>query len=177
VTVSALTMRFTRHSHCSFCGAAFAPDSTWPRVCAQCGNVSYVNPTPVAVVLVPVDDGLLTVRRDIEPGRGQLALPGGYVNLGETWQAAGAREVEEETGLRLTPDELQVVAVHSTPPPSHNILIFALAGPRAAADLPPFTPNAETLELVVLRAPQPLAFPLHTLVAGEYFARRAQRIP
>src|ERR1700687_165917 len=77
-----------RNTHCSFCGHAFQPDAPWPRACAECGQVSYLKPLPVAVTLVPVDDGLLVVRRGIEPGRGRLALPGGYINLGETWQQA-----------------------------------------------------------------------------------------
>jgi len=39
--------------------------------------------------LIPVHDGLLFVRRGIEPRKGKLALPGGFINLGETWQEAG----------------------------------------------------------------------------------------
>jgi ADP-ribose pyrophosphatase YjhB (NUDIX family) len=163
----------TKNSHCSYCGRPFPDNAAWPRTCARCGETSYLNPIPVTVVLAPIDTGLLAVRRAIEPGRGRLALPGGFVNAGESWQAAGVREVAEETGLRLGPDELSVFAVHSTPAPADNVLIFALARPRAAADLPAFSPNAETSELVVLTGPQPLAFPLHTRVAGEYFARRA----
>lgn len=170
-------MTGVRNSHCSYCGRAFDPGQPWPRTCAQCGQTTFLNPTPVSVVLIPIDGGLLTVRRNIEPGRGRLALPGGYVNLGETWQAAGTREVAEETGLHLSPDELQVLAVHSTPPPSHNVLIFSLARPRAAADLAAFAPNDETSELVVLTEPQPLAFSLHTQVAGEFFASRVRRDP
>ena len=51
--------------------------------------------------------GLLVVRRGITPGLGELALPGGYIGMGETWQEAGAREVWEETGLRLDPAEIE----------------------------------------------------------------------
>ena len=79
-----------RNAHCGYCGQAFTPDAPWPRTCAHCGQISYLNPVPVAVALVPVDDGLLIVRRAIEPGRGLLALPGGYINHDETWQAACA---------------------------------------------------------------------------------------
>jgi ADP-ribose pyrophosphatase YjhB (NUDIX family) len=45
-----------------------------------------LNPVPLVATLVPVDNGLLVVRRGIQPGRGRLALRGGYINLGETWQ-------------------------------------------------------------------------------------------
>ena len=93
-----------KDSYCSWCGRAFLAEQPWPRRCGGCDNYTYRNPIPVAVVLVPVDDELLVIRRGIEPAKGQLALPGGYVDLAETWQEAGAREVFEETGLRIDPD-------------------------------------------------------------------------
>jgi ADP-ribose pyrophosphatase YjhB (NUDIX family) len=167
---------FKRNSHCSFCGQPFPAGAGWPRTCARCGQISYRNPVPVTVVLIPVEaepPGVLVVRRAIEPGRGRWALPGGFVNVGETWQAAGVREVLEETGLVLDPAELRVYAVHSTPRPADNVLIFALARPRAAADLPPFTPNEEVSELAVLQTPQELAFSLHTQVLESYLTLRS----
>lgn len=88
-----------KHAHCGYCGSAFAADQPWPRLCASCHRVSYLNPTPVAVCLLPVDGGLLCVRRAIPPAVGQLALPGGYIDLAETWQGAAARELFEETGI------------------------------------------------------------------------------
>ncbi|MGW0808594.1 hypothetical protein [Nonomuraea sp. NPDC002799] len=63
-----------KNTYCSFCGTAFAPGRTWPRTCAGCGNTSHLNPLPVAVMVLPVDDGLLVVRRDVEPHRGAFAL-------------------------------------------------------------------------------------------------------
>jgi ADP-ribose pyrophosphatase YjhB (NUDIX family) len=126
------------------------------------------------VVLVPIDDGLLLVRRGIEPQRGRLALPGGYINLGETWQAAGAREVFEETGLAIDPHELQLFGAHSNHGRSF-LLIFGLAKERPANSLSAFKPNEETTECVLQRAPIELAFPLHTQVMREFFeGRRSQ---
>lgn len=75
----------------SFCGARLPAEADWLHRCPACGNTTYRNPLPVAVVLVPVEDGgLLLVRRAIEPRTGKLALPDGYVNFGETWQEAEA---------------------------------------------------------------------------------------
>src|SRR5690242_7398215 len=98
---------YKKNSHCSYCGAAFDEDQPWPRLCANCGHRSYLNPAPVSVVLVPVDDGLLVVRRGIMPRQGMLALPGGFINAGESWQEAGAREVREETGVELEPATIE----------------------------------------------------------------------
>ncbi|MBI3270197.1 MAG: NUDIX domain-containing protein [Planctomycetes bacterium] len=156
-----------RNAHCSYCGQAFDRDQAWPRVCGRCGETTYQNPIPVSVVLLPVDGGLLAIRRGIEPALGRLALPGGYVNWGETWQEAGAREVLEETGIRLDPSELREFRVRSAGP--GLVLLFSLAGPRRAGELPPFHPTDETTERVVLTVPQALAFPLHTEAMRVFF--------
>ena len=161
-----------RNSHCGFCGALFDDGQAWPRTCTTCGRTTYLNPLPVAVVVVPIDGGVLAVRRGIEPKRGMLALPGGYIGLGETWQEAGAREVYEETGITI--DATHISDIRTLSAPDSTILIFGLAAPMHAADLPAFMPTNETTETVVLSAPQELAFSLHTQVLAEYFAKRQQ---
>jgi ADP-ribose pyrophosphatase YjhB (NUDIX family) len=170
----------TRHSHCSYCGTPFDPAQPWPRTCAHCGSTTYLNPIPVAIVLIPVEvgmqasksvpgvlapdfvPGVLAVRRAISPGLGKLALPGGFIDLGERWQEAAAREVLEETGLVLDPQEVSILRVESAP--DGTLILVAQAHPRSLQDLPPFTPNSECSERVVLTAPQEMAFPLHEQV-------------
>lgn len=161
---------FKKNSHCSYCGCAFSEDAPWPRQCRQCGQESFLNPLPVAVLLVPVDDGLLTVRRAIAPHVGRLALPGGYIDYGEAWQAAGAREVFEESGLVIAPEEVREFRVRSAP--DGTLLVFGLARARRAIDLPPFAPTRESSERVILAHVEELAFPLHTAVVEDYFAQR-----
>lgn len=41
--------------------------------------MSFSNPVPVAVAIVPFDGKLIGIRRGIEPRKGQVALPGGYI--------------------------------------------------------------------------------------------------
>src|SRR5262245_26482240 len=164
-----------KHSHCSYCGHPYAEDQPWPRTCAGCSQISYRNPIPVVVTLLPVDGGLLCVRRSIEPGKGQLALPGGFLDFGESWQTGCVRELHEETGIRLPAEELRLFRVHSPPPPEGVILIFGLARPRTLAELPEFLETNETSERVILPGPQELAFSLHTLVAKEFFAECLER--
>jgi ADP-ribose pyrophosphatase YjhB (NUDIX family) len=154
-----------KNAHCGYCGARYA-QTDWPRSCAGCGRMSWANPLPVSVVLVPVDGGLLLVRRAIPPV-GELALPGGYINLGESWQEAGARELFEETGLTVDAAELTHFQTRSTPKPDTLIIIFSVARPRSG--LPPFTPNEEVSELVVAREPAELAFSLHTDAMAAWF--------
>jgi ADP-ribose pyrophosphatase YjhB (NUDIX family) len=160
----------TRHSHCSFCGHPFIDNQPWPRTCSNCGQISFLNPLPVVVMLLPVDDGLLQIRRGIEPGLGKWAFPGGYVNLGETWQEAGAREVLEETHVTLDPGEIREFRVRSAR--DGTLLIFGLSAPRRAADLPDFVPTDETTERAVRTALTGMAFQLHAEAGMAYFSRR-----
>ena len=161
----------TKDSHCSYCGTPYGADQGWPRICAACGNTTYRNPFPVAVVLVPVDGGLLLVRRTIPPHEGSVALPGGYIEYGESWQAGGAREVFEETGVSVHPEEITLFDALSAP--DGTLLIFGRAQPRTASDLPAFAPNSEASELVIAKEPLELAFPLHSQVAARFWQEQA----
>jgi ADP-ribose pyrophosphatase YjhB (NUDIX family) len=155
-----------RYLHCTFCGARFGPGQPWPRRCPACGETSYLNPTPVAVAVQPVGDGLLVVRRGIPPARDRLALPGGYIDRDETWQQAVVRELAEETGLTADPAGVRLFDVLSAP--DATLLIFGLL---PAIDAPPeFVPNDETAGIQVIDRPTPLGFDLHTRVADRYFA-------
>ena len=161
-----------RYSHCSFCGTRFSDGQAWPRTCSGCGATCYRNPVPVVVVLLPVDDGLLLIRRNIEPCRGQLALPGGFIEIPESWQQAGARELREETKIEIDAKDLKEQRVLSAP--DGTLLIFGLAQGRESNILADFSPTSETSECVIVRAAEAaqlsLAFPLHTQVMREYFA-------
>jgi ADP-ribose pyrophosphatase YjhB (NUDIX family) len=158
----------SRSAYCSYCGQPFLIGQTLPLECASCGQITYQNPIPVAVTLLAVDDGLLVVRRGIDPQKGKLALPGGYINLGETWQEACARELQEETGVMIDPAEIKEFRVCSGL--DDKIFIFGLASCRSSNELPPFNPTDETTERLVIYGPYELAFPLNTQMVAEFFA-------
>ena len=52
-------------------------------------------------------DGLLVIRRNMAPHIGRLALPGGYIEFHETWQAGAARELYEEAGIRISENSVR----------------------------------------------------------------------
>jgi ADP-ribose pyrophosphatase YjhB (NUDIX family) len=56
---------------------------------------------PCVGAVVVHEGRLLVVRRGHDPGRGLWSVPGGRVEAGESLEAACAREVLEETGLRV----------------------------------------------------------------------------
>ena len=58
--------------------------------------MSYRNPTPTVDAILQKGSGVLMIRRKKEPFKGRLALPGGFVNEGETAEDAVRREVREE---------------------------------------------------------------------------------
>ena len=72
---------------------------------------------------------VLLIRRRHEPFRGGYALPGGFVDVGETVEHACRRELKEETGLDV--GALLLIGVYSDPsrdPRGHTCSIAYLAG-------------------------------------------------
>ena len=79
-------------------------------------------------VVIPSEAGVVLVRRGSEPFEGQWALPGGFVEVGETVREAAAREAAEETGLAV--EIARLVGVYSEPdrdPRGHNVSVAFLA--------------------------------------------------
>ncbi|MGC5053457.1 NUDIX domain-containing protein [Micromonospora sp. DT48] len=162
------------HSHCSYCGAAYPPQAGWPRLCTACGQQVWRNPLPVAVAVQPVRTatgvGVVVVRRDIEPARGLLALPGGFIEYGERWQDALVRELREETGLHAEAEGATLVTVLSAPA-GGTMLIFGELPVRPVEELPPSAPTEEATEWLVVTEPTELAFSTHTQVLADFLAR------
>lgn len=98
--------------------------------------------TPKLMVDVVIPDGegrVLLIRRGSDPFEGSWALPGGFVDVGETVEDAAIREAKEETGLDV--EILRLVGVYSRPnrdPRGHNVSVAFLAraggDPSAASD-------------------------------------------
>lgn len=90
------------------------------------------NPSTPAIatdcVVIDHDKRILFVRRKNSPFEGMLALPGGFLNVGETVEDGCRREVREETAVEL--GELTLVGVYSDPvrdPRHHTVSIAFLA--------------------------------------------------
>lgn len=106
--------------HCPSCGAeltSLEPANAY--YCASCDEYVFHEPSPVARVAVLDGDSLLLVEiadeaRIEEPPYdvdSEWMTPGGHPELGEQPAVAAARELEEETGLVVDPDALELFEV------------------------------------------------------------------
>lgn len=81
--------------------------------CPKCKTavLKYKNPAPTADVVAIQDGKVLMILRK-NPPKG-WALPGGFIEYGETAEQAAARELQEETGLQAS--RLRLIGVYSDP--------------------------------------------------------------
>jgi 8-oxo-dGTP diphosphatase len=98
--------------------------------------------TADVVLLAPGDGDLqvLLIQRDKAPFRGAWALPGGFVNVGESPEDAARRELEEETDIRDVPlEQLHVFGDPGRDPRGHvvTVVFLGLLGPDWSADQHP----------------------------------------
>lgn len=138
-------------------------------------TTQYNNPKPVVVNIVHIardDDsrGLLGIIRGIEPAKGGLAFPGGYVDELESIEEAAAREFQEEIGLATSPADWRLL--HSATTPANRVLIFCeLKVTLNANYISKLQPNEEVEGFVILDSDSQLAFPLHQKALHKYLVK------
>lgn len=90
-------------THCPQCGSdRFMIHNEKSKKCEACGFVYYFNSSAAAVALILNEKNeLLVSRRAQNPAQGTLDLPGGFIDMYETAEEGVAREVLEETGLKV----------------------------------------------------------------------------
>lgn len=146
-------------NYCSRCGQplSFGPLDAESRdrlACDSCGFIAYVNPRVVVSALPITDAGdLVLIRRAIEPGYGEWAQPGGFLEIDETANEGAARETLEETNLIVEPTNL--VGVYSRPQAAVVVLCWEARIVGGA-----MAPTSESLEV---RAFAPTAIPWHRI--------------
>ncbi len=157
-----MSSRPVRVKYCSLCGASVSSkvpegDNVMRYVCDACDTVHYQNPKIVAGCIVTWQDRILLCRRAIEPRYGLWTIPAGFMELGETVNAAAARETMEEACAVVEIDEL--FALYNIPHVSQVYIIF-----KAHLNAPEYSPGEESLETELFSVDEipweELAFPV-----------------
>jgi ADP-ribose pyrophosphatase YjhB (NUDIX family) len=93
------------YKFCPRCGRPMVDGKVYGRIRRVCSDptckfVQFIDPKVGSAVLA-VDEAnrVLLVKRGVDPGRGGWCMPGGFIEQGETPQAAAIRECLEESGL------------------------------------------------------------------------------
>ncbi|MDQ3238048.1 MAG: NUDIX domain-containing protein [Actinomycetota bacterium] len=82
--------------------------------CPLCGRSWYRNSSPAVGAAIVEGDRVLVTVRGIEPEKGRMDLPGGFVEVGEPPRDALAREAREELGVEVEVEERpMLLAVHT----------------------------------------------------------------
>jgi 8-oxo-dGTP pyrophosphatase MutT (NUDIX family) len=132
-----------------------------------------LNPFPIIIIAVPIVDenggdiGILGLQRNIDPGRGEFCMPGGYIERHESWQEAGIRETYEETGVVI-----KEVTFHSIVSIDGFLAVFGVSEDiqQSAVD---FTfSNEETQGVTIFTEPRQLAFKIQTAFLKEAFSTK-----
>ncbi|HTD75179.1 MAG TPA: NUDIX domain-containing protein [Steroidobacteraceae bacterium] len=106
--------------YCQACGSALPlrgllEDSCQRPACGRCGFLVNVGPTVLVLSLVFSQNRILLVKRGTSPYAGKWAPPGGFVEAGESLEAAAVREIHEEAGVQLRCEQMIPHSIVSLP--------------------------------------------------------------
>lgn len=109
-----------RHRHCAQCGAPTKiAKGGWQRNCDSCGAQHFPRTDPVTIMLAEFE-GKLMLGRGLGWPEGRFSALAGFVEPGETIEEAVAREVFEESGVRVR--DVEYVASQPWPFPSQLMI-------------------------------------------------------
>ena len=119
------------HRFCAKCGEATAPaQGGWQRNCPACKASHFPRTDPVVIMLITHGNSVLVGRSPGWP-QGMYSLLAGFVEPGETLEAAVRREVFEEAGVRVG----EVGYLASQPWPFPASLMFGCWGHATSSDI------------------------------------------
>lgn len=141
--------------------------------CPHCGEPvqTFRNPFPTVDIVIEIDGGIVLIERKNPPYG--WALPGGFVDYGETLEHAAEREAQEETGLKVT--QLSLLGCYSDPlrdERQHNISTVFVAKAEGTLTAGDDAANAKIFPLDQI--PKDLCFD-HPHIISDYRAWKNRR--
>ena len=129
---------------------------------------NHKNPIPTVDIIIELKGGIVLIKRKNPPGG--WAIPGGFVDYGETLESAAVREAKEETGLDI--ELMRQFHTYSDPqrdPRQHTITTVYIAKAQGLA-----IAGDDAVEVRIFRKdelPDKIAFD-HRKILDDYFVRR-----
>lgn len=137
--------------------------------CPHCKKTLTVhrNPTPTVDIIIDIDGRIVLIKRKNPPYG--WALPGGFVDYGESYETAALREAKEETGL----DVMDLVQMHTYSNPNRDARMHTASTvfTGRATGTPKAGDDAGEVQLFSEHDLPDLAFD-HALILADYFSGR-----
>jgi ADP-ribose pyrophosphatase YjhB (NUDIX family) len=130
--------------------------------------MEYRNPIPTVDIIIEYKGGIVLIKRKNEPVG--WAIPGGFVDYGETLESAAVREAKEETNLDV--ELIRQFHTYSDPkrdPRRHTISTVFIA--KGYGELKPGDEALEAGVFTEANLPEPIVFD-HKEILRDYFSRR-----
>ncbi|SKA01463.1 8-oxo-dGTP diphosphatase [Trichlorobacter thiogenes] len=139
--------------------------------CPACGAAvkQYRNPLPTVDIIIELDNKIVLIKRK-NPPHG-WALPGGFVDYGESLEAAAIREAQEETNLTI--HNLKLLGCYSDPARDERMHTITTVYVAQASGTPQAADDAAELALFLPeQLPAPLCFD-HARILADYISFKA----
>lgn len=137
--------------------------------CPSCGTKvnAFRNPVPTVDVIIRIDSRIILIQR-ANPPHG-WALPGGFVDYGETLEHAAVREAREETSLEIR--NLTLLGCYSDPSRDDRLHTISTVFVADGEGTPTAADDARSLTLAdPFDPPRPLCFD-HEKIIGDYLKK------
>jgi 8-oxo-dGTP diphosphatase len=130
----------------------------------QAELATFKNPVPTVDIIIEIEKGIVLIERK-NPPHG-WALPGGFVDYGESFEQAALREAFEETGLRVT--NLRQFHTYSDPGRDPRLHTASTVFIATATGHPHGSDDAARADIFTRENLPPLVFD-HAKILADYF--------
>lgn len=134
--------------------------------CPHCEKViEQRNPVPTVDIIIEIGDRIVLIERKYPPHG--WALPGGFVDYGESFEQAAVREAQEETGIVVT--DLCQFRTYSDPDRDSRMHTASTVFIAKGEGVPKAADDAVSAELFSREELPELAFD-HSRILADYFS-------